>query len=289
MQKLRGEVKHMEPLNYEQRGYLKEDFRLFHLADDRREEIGYHYHGFHKIIILLAGQADYAVEGEVYALRPGDCVLVGRGTIHRPVVAAGAFYERMILYISPEYLRRLSGADSDLESCFRRSLERFRYVYHSGSGEISGLFHALEQSEKEGGFGSELLRRAIFLQLMVAVNRVVCAECAVDAAAGDGKIVALLQYLNAHLTEPLGIDELAGRFYLSKYHMMRRFKQETGYTIHNYITEKRLLLAQQLLQHGRALTETAFSCGYQDYSTFSRAYKKRFGRSPSDRQHDLQI
>ena len=71
----------MEPLQYEERGYLKEPFRLFHLADGRGEYIEYHYHAFHKIIILLAGKAGYAVEGERYELSPGDFVLVGRGSI----------------------------------------------------------------------------------------------------------------------------------------------------------------------------------------------------------------
>ena len=91
----------MEPLQYEARGYLKEPFRLFHLADGRGEYIEYHYHTFHKIIILLAGRAGYAVEGERYELAPGDFVLVGSGSIHRPVVETGDYYERMILYIAP--------------------------------------------------------------------------------------------------------------------------------------------------------------------------------------------
>ena len=56
----------MEPLQYEARGYLKEPFRLFHLADGRGEYIEYHYHTFHKIINLLAGRAGNAVEGERY-------------------------------------------------------------------------------------------------------------------------------------------------------------------------------------------------------------------------------
>ena len=79
------------------------------------------------------------------------------------------------------------------------------------------------------------------------------------------------------------MDTLAEQFYISKYHMMRRFRNETGYTIHNYISEKRLLLAQQLLQRGATLTAAAEQSGYQDYSTFSRAYKKQFGKSPSEK------
>ena len=282
MQKMRERKKLMEPLSYEERGYLCEPFRLFHLADNRHEEVPYHYHTFHKIILLLAGRADYAIEGERYSLSPGDYVLVGRGSIHRPIVARGDFYERAILYISPEYLQKLSCPDGDLENCFLRSQEGFHYVYHAGAVDrVRQLFALLEQSRREGGFGASLLCQALFVQLMVEVTRISLSGNTVSAASGDSKIVALLQYLNAHLTEGLTIDELAARFYISKYHMMRRFRDETGYTIHGYVTEKRLLLAQQLLEQGLPLGETALRCGYQEYSTFSRAYKKQFGRSPS--------
>lgn len=274
----------MEPLQYEQRGYLKEDFRLFHLADDRREEIAYHYHTFHKIILLLAGRADYAIEGEHYRLQPGDFVLVGRGSIHRPEVADGDFYDRMILYISPRYLDALTCGE-DMAACFARAQAQFRYVYHTAASDhIRELFALLERARIEGGFGAELLQRALFAQLMVAVNRAVFSTQGVDADGGDTKVVAILQYLNGHLAEPLSIDDLAGRFYISKFHMMRRFRAETGYSIHNYVTEKRLLLAQQLLQGDTPLRTVAEQCGYQDYSTFSRAYKKQFGCSPSQKQ-----
>ncbi len=284
----------MEPLQYEERGYLKEPFRLFHLADDRGDYIEYHYHSFHKIIILLAGRAGYAVEGERYDLSPGDFVLVGSGSIHRPEVAQNDFYERMILYISPVYLRSLAAGDCDPEECFRRAQETFQYVYRDeGTSRVRCIFQALAETVRQGGYGASLLAKAQFTELMVEVNRVVRGGHRVGAAGGDSKVISLLQYLNLHLTEPLSIDELAARFYISKYHMMRRFRQETGYSVHGYLTEKRLLLAQRLLVQGAAPSEAAAQVGYQDYSTFSRAYKKQFGCGPSadasGRQHDLQV
>ena len=282
----------MEPMQYEVRGYLKEPFRLFHLADSRREHIEYHYHTFHKIIILLAGRAGYAIEGERYDLSPGDFVLVGRGSIHRPEVREDDFYERMILYISPAYLASLGTEDCDLEGCFRQAQTAFRYVYRDeGGSRVRQLFETLARTVREGGYGAALLERAQFLELMVEVNRVCLGGHQVQATAGDSKVVALLQYLNLHLTEELSIDQLAERFYISKYHMMRRFRQETGYSIHGYLTEKRLLLAQRLLAQGASPSEAGEQTGYQDYSTFSRAYKKHFGRGPSVdmvRKHDLQ-
>ena len=275
----------MEPLQYEKRGYLNEPFRLFHLADGSHQEIAYHYHTFHKIIILLAGRAGYAIEGEGYALQPGDYVLVGRGSIHRPIVEQGDFYERAILYISPEFLQEQSRGGDDLETCFRQAQRDFRYVYHSGgSDRVRELFGLLEQSQQEAGFGAALLQRALFTQLMVEVNRISLAGDTVSAAAGDSKVVALLQYLNAHLTEGLTIDELAARFYISKYHMMRKFKEETGYTIHNYIVSKRLLLARTQIAEGTPVLKAAQLSGFSDYTTFSRAYKKQFGSAPSQLQ-----
>lgn len=272
----------MEPLQYEVRGYLREPFRLFHLADGRREHIEYHYHTFHKIIILLAGKAGYAIEGERYDLSPGDFVLVGRGSIHRPEVAEDAFYERMILYIAPQYLASLGTEDCDLEECFRQAQDSFRYVYRDeGGSRVRQLFGTLARTVRQGGYGAALLERAQFLELMVEVNRVCRGGHQVQAASGDSKVVALLQYLNLHLTEELTIDQLSERFYVSKYHMMRRFRRETGYSIHGYVTEKRLLLAQRLLAQGASPSEVGAQVGYQDYSTFSRAYKKQFGRGPS--------
>ena len=284
----------MEPLQYEERGYLKEPFRLFHLADGRGEYIEYHYHTFHKIIILLAGKAGYAVEGERYDLSPGDFVLVGSGSIHRPIVEAGDYYERMILYIAPGYLRSLAQGDCDPEECFRRAQETFQYVFRDeGTSRVRVLFQSLAETVRQGGYGASLLAQAQFTELLVEVNRVVRGGHRVGAAGGDSKVISLLQYLNLHLTESLTIDELAARFYISKYHMMRRFRQETGYSIHGYLTEKRLLLARRLLEQGEVPSEAAIQAGYQDYSTFSRAYKKQFGCGPSadarTKQHDLHI
>ena len=58
------------------RGYLREDFRLFHLKDAAMEQVDWHYHSFHKVLVLLSGHASYTIEGQNYALEPGDVVFV---------------------------------------------------------------------------------------------------------------------------------------------------------------------------------------------------------------------
>ena len=67
--------------NYEKRGYLYGDFRLFHLKDSSMERINWHFHDFHKMILFLSGHAAYCVEGKHYNLLPGDIVLVPQWTL----------------------------------------------------------------------------------------------------------------------------------------------------------------------------------------------------------------
>ena len=60
------------------RGYLHENFRLFHLKDSRAQKLDYHYHEFDKLILLLNGKVTYVVEGVTYFLQPWDLLLVQR-------------------------------------------------------------------------------------------------------------------------------------------------------------------------------------------------------------------
>ena len=70
----------------DKRGYLREDFRLFHLKDAEAPEVGYHYHEFDKLVLVLGGKVTYMVEGVTYFLQPWDILLIRRNMIHRPIM-----------------------------------------------------------------------------------------------------------------------------------------------------------------------------------------------------------
>ena len=77
------------------RGYLRENFRFVRLKDSRAQQIGYHYHEFDKVILLLGGKVTYVVEGVTYFLRPWDLLLVPHDRIHRPIIDPSEPYERV--------------------------------------------------------------------------------------------------------------------------------------------------------------------------------------------------
>ena len=124
------------------------------------------------------------------------------------------------------------------------------------------------------------------VEFMVYINRIFLkSSTAPDqkSYSSDSQVEQLLKYINRNLSENLSIDHLAERFFFSKYHMMRKFKKETGYTIHNYIISKRLLHARSLIAQGTPVMKAAMQSGFQDYTAFVRAYKKQFGTVPTQR------
>ena len=109
--------------NYNKRGYLNSDFRIFHLTDTMQKEFSFHYHDFHKITIFIKGNVQYYVEGKTYTLKPYDIVLVNRNDIHRVLAEPGVPYERIIVYISPSFMHAYRDKDYDLSLCFQKAKE----------------------------------------------------------------------------------------------------------------------------------------------------------------------
>lgn len=277
-----------DALQYEKRGYLLEPYRLFHLDTALTEDTKFHFHEFHKIVFFLAGRGSYTVEGRSYELKPNDIILVRQGAIHKASIDPNARYERVILYIDPEFLRQKSTENTPLEKCFEEAVRQKSYVLRPNPVQMETLLQRLQTIEQTLGgadYGMDLSADISLVQLLIDLGRgrAGARYRYTTAQNKDDKTVALIEYINDHLTEQISIDLLAERFYLSKYYMMRMFHAGTGYTIHSYLTEKRLHAAREMIRSGMNASEACYSCGYQDYSAFARAYKKRFGIPPSRR------
>ena len=276
--------------DYQRRGYLLDDYRLFHLNDAQGTKTDYHYHEFCKILLLHSGSGGYSVDGQHYRLEPGDIVLIGHHCIHRPEFEPGTIYERAIVYISPEFLRLQSTDDCDLTECFSGIRG---HVLRPDAAAGKRLFALAGQLEKEMAaeqYGRRILCNSLLLQLILEISRHRSRSDASPAPVlpENGRIQEILRYIDAHLSEDLTIDHLSERFYLSKYHMMRLFRRETGQSIHNYLSDRRLLMARDMIRSGISATESCFRSGFRSYSSFTRAFAKRFGTTPTGRSAGLE-
>lgn len=268
----------------EKKGYLNEEFRLFHIKDQTGQEFSYHYHDFHKVVIFLSGKVTYHIEGKAYHLNPWDILLVSRHAIHKSEIDASVPYERFILWIKNDI------PNKQLLQCFQKASDRSYNLVRLNSSlqeKLKDVLFELEASARSEAFGKDILTQALFQEFMVYLNRIFLEKQYIfdkKSYSYDSQIANILKYINHHLGEDLSVDALASRHYISKYHLMRKFKEETGYTLHNYVINKRLLQARTLISEGTPILKAAHESGFAEYSTFSRAYRKQFGKAPSEEQ-----
>lgn len=269
------------------RGYLNEDYRLFHLRDSQALASGYHYHEFDKLVLQLGGRVTYNIEGKSYPLQPMDVLLVGRGMIHLPVTEPGQVYERMVLWIDRAFLSRFSAPEAELADCFTLAERREFHLYRPRGEErerYRGLFERIRDAS-DGQFAARLLADTCVLQLMVALNRDLLKAPAQPGSVSyrfDPKMEEVTHYIREHLTEELSVDRLAGVFFLSRYYLMHRFKAVYGCTLHQYIRQKRLQQAAEQIRRGVPILKAAEEAGFGDYSVFLRAFRSTYGRSPRE-------
>ena len=210
--------------DYEQKGYLNEDFHFFHIKTNESFDTHFHYHDFHKLILILDGNVKYYIEGLEYDLMPFDFVLVNRFLIHKPeIISEGnsKVYDRMILYLSDDFLERFGLLDS-----FDKAKELKSYVVRfpaNISADIFNMFKIVEEDEKkqDSEYAGKLTTRLDLMKALIAFNKACISEDFgfKPEARYNRKIIEIIEYIGNNLNKDLSIDLLADRFYMSKYHM----------------------------------------------------------------------
>lgn len=276
-------------MEYEKKGYLTSYFKLFRLKDIQKLNFKAHYHEFDKIILFLSGKVHYVIEAQSYQLFPYDIVFVPHNSVHYPVIDEHTPYERLVIYISPAFLEKQSEADSNLAHCFFYARQNHSYVMHLDNIETNDIvlqMNKLESSFNDNGFANKIYTKIIFMEFMILLNRAIINDnCNINThhhVSYDENILAVLDFINLNLFNELNVEQIAKQLFVSKYYLMRRFKAKTGYSIHQYILNKRLLAAKEYIKNGRALTQICFDCGFKDYSVFSRSFKTAFKQSPRE-------
>ena len=269
-------------------GFLRENFRLFHLIDKRNLEFNLHYHNFNKIIIFISGNVTYHIEGKSYILKPWDILLINKGDVHKPIIDFSSTYERIILWIDTNFIEKHIYDNCNLNTCFELSKEKKFSLVRLNEDlktNLISIISNLEKATKDNHFGNTILSNSLFFQLLVYINRIYIENKYLteeNSYKYDSTIEEIINYINKNLSKDLSIDTLSSKYFISKYYLMRKFKNQIGSSIHNYVVQKRLILARSLISDGLSMSSVCSRCGFNDYSSFVRAFKKVYGVSPSN-------
>ena len=235
-----------------------------------------HCHKSYELIFVLRGEGKHIVEGTEYPIHPQALFFLKPLEYHCSLPSPDLPYERIVIRFDEELLpatvRRLRVLHETGGNYF--SVASQACPLRAAFETLNGICDLLEEGHEED---AEALLHATLAQIVLLLSVTTPKEPLTPTSA---TVCRIIEYLNSHLREELSLDAVAKEFFISKYHLCRLFRQQTGASILNYFNAKRLTLAKQMILEGESATTVAMRLGFRDYSTFYRAYRKQNGESP---------
>ncbi len=248
-----------------------------------------HIHNHYEIYTLHSSHARFKVEGQIYELTKGDFMIFNSREFHNISFDLQEPYDRTTMGFTREYLDNFNQSQYDLYAGLDFRKLGFGNHIPAHLAQRAGLSQHVAALEHYA-FGNQpekpLMLQCLMLQILITINHLVSKVLySASTHSNNEKMVEIIQYINRHLSSDLSLDALASRFYISKYHLSHLFSASTGFSVKQYISNKRVQYAQKLISEGMSTLDACVTAGFNDYSSFYKAFKKLYHASPKSAKH----
>ena len=235
----------------------------------------WHEHSFNEIMYLAEGECEYVIENRRYVLKKGDVLLIKSGLHHferKNIEKDSALY---CLGFFPEAIE-----NGELATEIFNRGEHFSLSESPALSKILGSASDKLNLSKNNApsFMKAIAESVIFILSDLDMKR----EFGRDIK--NATVRAVIDYINENLTTITSIEDIANAVFFSPSYVRALFKREMGIGIMEYVRNKKVLLANRKIKHGKKPTEVFLECGFLNYPSFYRAYISYFGVSPKNRK-----
>lgn len=267
--------------NKQEEKVLEQDFLIFHKMNAKFDNISFHSHDFYELVFFLGGEVEYYIEERTYSLVYGDILVIPPGIMHRIVIINHKdYYDRIILWVSFQFVENIFNKNSNLN--LNNSL--YSNLITPNTSDIKKYIEFLDIlaniNQQELDYYTE--SRCYLTLLLINLNKNHIQPSNESINENSILIQQVIKYINDNINTDLNLDSIAQFFFISKFHLMRKFKEYTHCTIYSYILSKRIVNAKKMLKNGSSSTETAFACGFSTYANFYKIFVSKTGYKPSD-------
>lgn len=226
-----------------------------------------HYHDSYELYYLEAGSREYFVEDRLFSVAAGEFVLIPPGKLHR---TGGEYGLRTLVIFTRRFLER-----SYTKETVERILTCFTHVKLVPGEEQQATCRYLL---KRLAAARDDIQFALVLGLLLEeLTRCGSPEIRDDSVSG------IVEFINHNFADINSISQVAERFYISKYHLCRVFKNAMKVTVIEYLNQIRIKNARHLLESSSYdISHISGLCGFNSVAYFSNVFHKLVGCSPSE-------
>ena len=264
--------------------YVDDDFSLSHSLSPTPDQSRFVLHTHHRVELyyFVKGSGTFHIEGSAYPLESGDLLIMQPAESHYIELDLTQPYERKVLHFDPEVLKTVD-PNGHLFSPFFTHIPGKQNLYKSHlfrHGSCEHYFDTMMTPDPDPRI-SIFAGMIPLLHELCSIHENLCEDA---NSVPDSVAHRIIRYLNQNMEKPVSLSDICQRFYISKSQLCREFRKSTGVTVKSYLTVKRLVKAKQLIDAGEYATHVYPQCGFNDYSSFYRAYVKYYGCAPTKNQ-----
>ncbi|OGB35449.1 MAG: transcriptional regulator [Burkholderiales bacterium RIFCSPLOWO2_12_FULL_61_40] len=240
-----------------------------------------HTHDEFSVGVIDAGSAVCRQGSAFQTLHQGTVVVINPGDAHSCNPRADQAWSYRMLFIDAHWLGGLQADLPGSRSGDYRPLAVASSPAARAYAQFDALFEALER-EDDDAWGLEAQLMDFLMPLGQGDAAVGLAPSTPQRQLGRAREMILDQ-----LEDKITLDDVAQVAGLSRYHLIRSFKQAYGQTPHAFLLDQRINRAKQLLKQGNSMVDVAQQLGFADQSHFQRHFKKRHAVTPMHYQRSL--
>lgn len=242
-----------------------------------------HVHEWCEIFCVFRGDGYYITEGARHRFEHGKIFLMRPGESHKADLTGNEPYDRIAHHFLVSDVEKIDPERRLLSPFFDRPLGQCN-VYDRSVVAPTGIYELFARlyEKKSDNYETVMNTRIVLFSILSELKKLFDAGLYVKPAEKTEQIQAVIEYVNRNLTADISVDSLCEKFFISRGQLYRNFRSATGSSVWDYIVSKRLHMARAYIADGGRATEAAAACGFGDYSSFYRAYTKKYGVIPSE-------
>ena len=242
-----------------------------------------HYDSFMVITYLIRGNGSIFAENVHTDVFEGDVIIVSPNEFHRANFDRSGEHERLSIYVRPE-LAEATGIGKDV--LFGIFFDRKAGVGNVIPAKVAkelGIHHLLDSMRAPEDADGDIILQCKIVELLIMLKKALPIAAKEELPRRESKTTsAAIAYITEHISEELSTSIIADALFLDKSYLCREFKRNTGATINQYITKKRLCTAINLMASGASCTDACYRSGFGNYSSFYKYYCRYTETSPAE-------
>jgi AraC-like DNA-binding protein len=255
-----------------------------------------HAHTMYEIYYFRKGKCTYLIGDQIYVLSPGDLILMHGLTLHCPNVDPETEYSRTIIHFDPAYVANMIQKPFTLNVLKPfQALRNHRFHLQTEEKQhMEASLQTLELLYKKHDPLSHHRFHILFLDLLFMIYGYCQKPLEFKPefpSAKEHHVQSIITYIEDHYQEDVHLEEIAKSLHLSKFYLVKIFKEVTGITIFSYLHQRRINQAKVLflLEKEKNVTTICYEIGFKHPAHFSRIFKQLIGCTPEKYRKSAQI